>query len=505
MGRRKTNEKFLMELKEHNKNIEALEEYNGTHNKIKFKCKNCGSEFYETPHNMLEYTIGCRKCSYVIRTNKKRKTDEQFKEEVKEINHNIEQLEDYIDAKTKIKFRCKICDHTWYAMPRSIINNKTGCPKCSTKKATVLQTKTNIKFINELSKINNDIEALDEYINRKTDILFRCKICNHTWYATPGNVLRGTSCPKCASGRNKSKLEDELYNTLKNKINGKYNIIQSQIIKNKKGRYYQLDIFIPELKLGIEFDGLYWHSLDKIGKNYSLNKLKFFNELGINVIFIREDEWVNKKELVLDRILSKLSLELKSIYARKLNIKIVRNHIKNIFLDRYHIQGKDKSRISYGLYTKDNKIVALITLQKSGRFGNKSTFDKDNNTYEIVRYASRTGYYVVGGFSKLVKYSEKILKNYGVKYLKTFADMRYSSGNLYEKCEFKLKHISPPNYIYFKNYHILTRYQCQKHKLKELLGEENFNNNLSEYENMVNNGWRKYEDCGNLVYYKEIK
>ena len=59
-----------------------------------------------------------------------------------------------------------------------------------------------------------------------------------------------------------------------------------------------------------------------------------------------------------------------------------------------------------------------------------------------------------------------------------------------------------PNYKYLKDTEVLSRYQCQKHKLAELLGPDNFNPEISETENMLSNGYVKMYDCGNLVYVK---
>ena len=59
------------------------------------------------------------------------------------------------------------------------------------------------------------------------------------------------------------------------------------------------------------------------------------------------------------------------------------------------------------------------------------------------------------------------------------------------------------NYFYIDmNEKIINRMSAQKHKLKNLLNE-NFNENLSERDNMINNGYRIYYDTGNLVYHKK--
>ena len=127
----------------------------------------------------------------------------------------------------------------------------------------------------------------------------------------------------------------------------------------------------------------------------------------------------------------------------------------------------------------------------------KSRFNK-NFEWELSRYSSSK--HVIGGASKLLKYFERIYKP---KSLITYADRRFSQGNLYFKLGFTFDHFSSPNYFYSnKNLKIYSRIQCQKHKLKDIL-KDKFNENLSEFENMYLNGYNKIYDCGNYVFIKQ--
>ena len=127
----------------------------------------------------------------------------------------------------------------------------------------------------------------------------------------------------------------------------------------------------------------------------------------------------------------------------------------------------------------------------------KPRFNK-NHDWELIRFASKLGIHVVGGASKLLAHFRKSHSGSVVSY----ADRRYSDGNLYEKLGFKKAGVSKPNYWYVKKNSRLSRYACQKHKLQAVLGD-GFDPNLSEEENMYMNGWTRYHDCGNLVYVLE--
>ena len=131
----------------------------------------------------------------------------------------------------------------------------------------------------------------------------------------------------------------------------------------------------------------------------------------------------------------------------------------------------------------------------------KSRFNK-NIEYELLRFCNAKFYNVRGAASKLLKAFERIYKPNS---LVSYANRDWSQGNLYKKLGFILINDSQPNYFYIdNNLKIISRIQVQKHKLKAFLEARNqvFNENLSERDNMINNGYRIYYDTGNLVYYK---
>ena len=253
---------------------------------------------------------------------------------------------------------------------------------------------------------------------------------------------------------------------------------------------YELDIFIPDKNIAIEFNGLAWHSdFSKKDSNYHLMKTKMCKDAGIRLIHIFENEWVEKRDIVKDKLRSILSFNNR-IFARKCVIKHISSAECRDFLNMNHIQGSDNSSIKLGLFYND-KLVSVMTFCKP-RFTSK--YD-----YELSRYASKLGLSVVGGASKLLNEFSK--KNKGT--IVTYADLRFSQGGLYDAIGFKLSHISPPNYWWTNGTLIFSRYECQKHKLKDIIGE-GFNKNKTEEENMRDAGYFKIFDCGNLVYTKEL-
>jgi very-short-patch-repair endonuclease len=191
----------------------------------------------------------------------------------------------------------------------------------------------------------------------------------------------------------------------------------------------ELDIVIPELKLAIEFNGDFWHSI-QAGKdtNYHLNKTLECEKAGYRLIHIFEHEWINKQDIIKTKLKALFNVEQEHVYARKCTVKEISSKDKNEFLNLHHIQGEDKSKVKLGLFYQD-ELVAVMT------FG-KPRFNK-NYEYELIRYA--TSKHVIGGAGKLLKYFER---KYKPKSIITYADRRFSQGNMYFKLGFKLDHIS---------------------------------------------------------------
>ena len=248
------------------------------------------------------------------------------------------------------------------------------------------------------------------------------------------------------------------------------------------------DIFIIGTQLVFDFCGNYWNNIHEYDKNYHLNKLIEYESKGFRLITLFEYQWILKKEVIKEKIKALLGIYDKVVYARCCKIIELKSKAANFLLNKTHIQGSDKSSMRLGLLY-NNEVVAAMT------FG-KPRFNAEYE-YELIRYS--TNCHVLGGAGKLLNYFIKVFKPSG---LVTYADRCWSCGNLYKSLGFKNISSSGPNYVYVKDNLILTRYQCQKHKLEKVLGKDIFNKELSESDNMYNAGFVKIYDCGNLTFAK---
>jgi hypothetical protein len=270
-----------------------------------------------------------------------------------------------------------------------------------------------------------------------------------------------------------SRFELEVQTYL-NSLEIEYEMNNRQIIKP-----VELDFYIPKLNMAIECCGLYWHSelSTNRGKNYHCSKYQKCKELGIKLITIFEDEWLQKNDKVKSRLRNLMKLNTKSIFARKTEFKVINSKLADEFTENYHLQGKMKSNINLGLYF-DNELVSCMTFSKP-------RFNK-NYDYELIRFCSK--YNVVGAASKLFS---NFIKLYQPNKIVSYSDNRWGTGSVYEKLGFKyLSEAVGYFYTDYKNRY--NRIHYQKYKLVKA----GYDPALSEWEIMKEQGYDRIWDCG---------
>lgn len=543
----KKTEKFIEKVeKKYPSRYQILSEYQAIRTKISVKCLICNDVREVTPDNLLQHG-GCRVCGKLQRIETRTASKEDFLEELKEKRGtDYILIGEYKNKRTKALFKHK-CGGVHELLPQPILSKKTkGCPTCM---GGVAMPETLIKkrFAGE-SKGEYVLHGKYEGIDKKMDV--EHLTCGTVWEVSMENFLnRGTRCPKCANKKTEaaflkefkkySKGEWDLlskykgiqeYVFVKHKVCGRRRFVKPGAMKTRKGIYcqycgassvsqkekdllsfiedsyskeiilnskkiiepYELDIYLPELKLAFEFNGLYWHCEEKKGSNYHTKKTELCEAKGIQLIHILESDWEQKQEIVKSKILNLLGLTPEKIFARSCKVQKLETKEKNEFLEANHIQGSCVSSINYGLF-KDEELVAVMTFSK---LRNGMSSKSETATHELIRFAVKLNTTVTGGFSKLLK--NICLLHPEIKEVKTFALRDWSKGNVYERNGFVFSHNSKPNYFYTKGEESFSRINFQKHKQKNKL--KIFDETLTEKENMRKNGYRVYYDSGNKVY-----
>jgi hypothetical protein len=305
-----------------------------------------------------------------------------------------------------------------------------------------------------------------------TYIQFRCVTCETKFFSN-FNDGRIPMCKLCTKG---SKPQFEIYTFIQSL--GFDNILYSDrsILGGK-----EIDIYLPDLKIGFEHDGLYFHRNNDNSEKYDLA-----NRLGIQLVKIYSNEWKENRELIKSKIRNILKKNTKKIYARQCQVKEITSQEFKDFCDRTHIQGGIHAKHIYGLF-HENVLVCGMSFSVP-RFNNRYDF-------ELIRYSSELNTTVIGGASKLLKNFRKLNTGSIISY----CEKRYGTGNLYDNIGFKFIESTKPSYFYYKRgREIVSRFKAQKHLLKDLI--QNFDSTKTEFENMTNAGYIKIFDLGHKVY-----
>jgi len=374
------------------------------------------------------------------------------------------------------------------------VDHWTKSPEGKEKLRNKYEEKQKPYFIRALRGFleSEELELLDEYKHAHYHHLWKCTKCKNTFRTCWNNIQQGYKCPVCFKRDGGTSLaEGEIYNFIKGIIGS-----ETEILLNTRRVIYplELDLYIPEKRLAIEYNGLFWHSIgeeknkdNKIDENYHLLKLKECINKDIRLIQIFEDEWLFKKDIVKSRLRQILGDKgLSRIYARKCHVREIKNSDKDLFLLENHIQGTDISKIRIGAFY-DEELVSVMTFSK----GNISKGNKNaDGIWELNRFCSKNNYIVVGIASKLLSYFKK---NYEWKELYSYADRRWSVGNLYYQLGFQLDKETGCNYWYVKGYKRIHRFNLRKTNDEQ-------SDKISEKLLRLSQGYRIIWDCGNLKF-----
>lgn len=265
----------------------------------------------------------------------------------------------------------------------------------------------------------------------------------------------------------------------------------------------EIDIYLPDYKIGFECNPTYTHNSsfdDPWGSapksyRYHFDKSKLASEQGIFIFHVFGYEWSHRRDLIKSQIQNLLGCNDRKIFARKTTIKEISDQEATDFLALNHRQGKLSSSIRLGLYLED-ELVSVMTFGKmrSG-IGRKS--NQSDNEWELARFCNLTNTSVVGGASKLFKY---FINKYNPDKVVSFSDVAHTRGNLYSMLGFKKISLSSPGYVWvnLKDDSYYSRVACQKRNLLSLFDDvtEETIATCTEPEIMKAHGYAQVFDSG---------
>lgn len=260
----------------------------------------------------------------------------------------------------------------------------------------------------------------------------------------------------------------------------------------------EIDIWLPSHKVAIEYNGTYYHSSSKVGKNYHADKQRRCSEIGVKLLTIFEFEWLHERlrEIVKGRVLNALGLlSPHKIPSRKCDVRVIESSEGRAFFEDNHIKGPGTARLYLGLFHQE-ELVAAMSLGVP-RFSKKYE-------WEVIRVCSKTGVLVHGSFAKLFSF---FVKTYDPASVVNYSDLRWGTGASCMVAGFKRVGVTAPAVWYAPSNperrgtvdgRPLSRLQVQKHKLPSLLSR--FDPEETADENLHRHHYISFYDCGNVKY-----
>jgi len=244
----------------------------------------------------------------------------------------------------------------------------------------------------------------------------------------------------------------------------------------------EIDIYLEEQNLGIEYCGLYWHNEDSPEprlKGYHLSKMLLAKSVGARLITIFEDEWLERQSQVKGFLLSVLGINSLKIPARKCTVEPLEKIEALEFLKAHHIQGPASGSLYLGL-VYDTDLVGVIVggAHHRGRDG-----------LVLKRLCFKGGVTVMGGASKLFEAFKQNASSQGHKLIISWSDNRWSEGGIYNTLGFQLEKDSEPDYQYVRRSKRYSKQSLRKTAEEVVTGR-------TELELRREQGYSRIWDCG---------
>lgn len=443
--------------------------YVNAHTPLEIVCPHHGS-FMQKPLVHLQGS-GCPQCGYAAISQSKLSDKASFILKARGVHGDCYDysLVEYTRAIANVQIACKKHGPFWQAGHAHLAGS--GCPRCAAERQDGPPKKDQAWFLSRCEEVHGtkyDYSST-KYEGSPAFVEITCAKHGGFWQ-TATNHLQGKGCPRC--GTSVSKGEQAIADFISSLG---VEIVQqwSQI----KG--FKVDIFIPSANLAVEYCGLYFHGERFADENAHVERMRLMEKQGVRTLFVFEDEWLAKKDVVKKTIRSTLGLNDR-VGAR--STTLVRPTWSDVkaFLEENHLQGAGISRgMNYGLES-GGELVAVMTFGPS-RFG--------TGDWEMLRFASSLN--VVGGFTKLLK----AFRREHVGSLFSFSDNRWFSGGVYQRAGFVNLGVSNPGYFWCRGTDRHPRYRFQKHKLRGLFPDCD-PDRQTEVEIMSARGYHRIWDCG---------
>lgn len=309
----------------------------GSGKRVWWKCKECGYVWETIIKNRTVHKQGCPKCAGKVTSEKNSllsfieangKFGEQLRKEYSSKNEKTLEEISY-GSHERVLWKCSKCGYEWETIIKNRTVHKCGCPKCAGKVISDENSllgfiEKNGEYGEKLRKEYSDknVKSLEEvsYASSKK-VIWKCLNCKKEWMSTishrTDNIRRG--CPFCNKWGT-SFPEQLIFYILKRELSN------YEVFNRDKSEGREIDVYIPSLKFGVEYDGWFYH---KERQDKDKEKYKFFQDRDLDIIRIigkENDEPVGVK----------CNLEYNT--TKDLELIEARDYIKNYLYEHYNIK-----------------------------------------------------------------------------------------------------------------------------------------------------------------------
>jgi hypothetical protein len=353
-------------------------------------------------------------------------------------------------SKRLFVWKCTKGHPSWKASPGNRVWAKSGCPYCA---GSVLLPENSLaarfpELAEEWSKANAQTPSeVLPFSHQKA--LWRCR-SGHEWEAyTHNRITQYTGCPICSQGVSAPQLEIVEY--IRSLVPSSKVIVSD---RKELGDGLELDVWVPEFKFAIEYQGLYWHSFGapKPKTGSAVRKYQRCHGLGIKLFTVFADEWEEKRPILESMWKHRLGLPpSKKVHARECDVIVVEDpESAKSFFGENHLDGHTNSSLVYGLVF-EGESVGMVSLRRHF-----------TGELEVARLAFKLGYHVVGGAGRLVSRLPRPLVS--------FSNNRVGSGDVYRSLGFKeITQSHGPGYFYTDYRKRYNRFRCRRINDPEVL------------------------------------
>lgn len=466
--------------------------YAGMNQKLWFRCPEHG-EVSSDAKNILNGKQ-CLQCAIKSRAGKRRMTQKQMLARFAETHGNRYDYSKVVYKSQTIPVDIVCGRHGAFNQKPEFHWNGAGCPKCFHEdRRGASQRGTLETFLQKLEGVfPGGFEVLGDYVNSQTHINVRCTTHDEVFTSKPNWLLNGQNpCTKC--NHMKSAPEDAIaaYLSIFTTVAQR----DRTIIAPK-----EIDIYLPEHKLAVEFCGMYWHSHgdredERKNKLRHAEKHRLCAEKGIRLITIYETEWQDNPQTVKRLLRNAIGKAKGRLMARKCELRKPTPQEARAFYEKYHPQGGAGHGEHYGLYW-NSKLVACMRFN----FGNNDRgAGASNRVWTLGRYATRLS--VAGAASRLFK---AFLVEHSYPEVKSFSDNRLFSGAMYQQLGFALEADVPPDYqVWSQKLGLRPKPHYQRRAIPKRLQEHGVQDHFdpekdtrTEAEMTYLMGARRIYDCG---------